>query len=267
MRWRNDRSRRYDYRRGVSYADDVPRAYQPRKGGPPLLFATDIRMTILVHLALAPGTVRIGLLWKHMGKRASTALYPLVERGLVMKWTWGPKTFVALDPCHPAAEPLRAMLVAIGKKYRFRPIPIDVDAREGGDVPQRRARHRDVRDTFGDKNRTMPLLLVHILGEAMSTDIGRSVPYVGSKKVLETLYMYCAFKLLTSRHVVIGKRHGEVFCFNDDHWPVPYVRAVLVALDQSMPQWRASAERKKGAPIPRRHDRREGRRKPGRWKW
>lgn len=90
---------------------------------------------------------------------------------------------------------------------------------------------------------------------------------VGSKTVLETLYMYRGFQLLTSRHVVIGKRHGEVFCFDNDYWLVPNVRAVLVALDQSMPQWRASAERKKGAPIPRRHDRREGRRKPGRWKW
>jgi hypothetical protein len=121
-------------------------------------------MTILVHLALTPGTVRIGWLWKHIGKKAPTALYPLVERGLITKWTWGAKTFVALDPCHPAAVPLRAMLVAIGNKYKFRPMPIDVDAHEGGDVPHRGARRRDVRDTFGDKNRTMPLLLVHILG-------------------------------------------------------------------------------------------------------
>jgi hypothetical protein len=266
MPWRK-RCHRYDYRKGVTCANGVPRAYQPRKGGPPLLFATDIRMTILVHLALAPGTVRIGWLWKHLGKKAPTALYPLVERGLVMKWKWGGKTFVALDPCHPAATPLRAMLIAIGKKYRFRPMPIDVDAREGGDVPSRPSRLRDVRDTFGDKNRTMPLLLVHVLGEAMSTDIARVVPYLEKTTTLDVLYMYRAFKLLKSRHKVIRKRHGEMFAFNEDHWLVPYVRAVLAALDKAMPQWRASAERKKGAPIPKKDDRRDGRRKSGRWKW
>jgi hypothetical protein len=266
MPWRN-RIHRYDYRAGITCAVGVPRAYQPRKGGPPLLFATDIRMTILVHLALAPGTVRIGWLWKHLGKKAPTALYPLVERRLVAKWRWAPKTFVALDPSHPAATPLRAMLIAIGKKYRFKPMPVDFDAREGGDVPVRRSRRGDVRDTFGDKNRTMPLLLLHVLGKAMSTDIVRVVPYLEEKTTRDVLYMYRAFKLLRSQREVVRKRRGEAFSFNDTHWLVPYVRAVLAALDETMPQWRASAERKKDAPIPRKHDRRDGRRKPGRRKW
>ncbi len=48
-----------------------------------VLFATDIRMTILVTLALASGPMRQKNLLNHIGKSAKTALYPLVERGLV----------------------------------------------------------------------------------------------------------------------------------------------------------------------------------------
>jgi hypothetical protein len=98
---------RFDYRGADFKSVTNPRAYQPRIGGPPLLFATDIRMTILVTLALADGPMRQKNLWRHIGKKAKTALYPLVENGLVAMWSIGPNNkFVALDPCHPAAEPL-----------------------------------------------------------------------------------------------------------------------------------------------------------------
>jgi hypothetical protein len=260
------RFERYDYRSGVKCAVGVSRGYQPREGGPPLLFATDIRMTILVHLALAPRTVRIGWLWKHLGGKHPTALYPLAERGLIMKWKLGRKTFVALDPCHPAAEPLRAMLVAVGKRYGFKPMPIDVDADDGGPVPTRPSRWRDVRDTFGDRNRTLPLLIVLVLNTAVVIDIVRVVPYLDKTAVRNILYMYRAFGILETKRVVAHKRRGVGFSFSETYWLVPHIRDVLKALDHAMPQWRAIAERQAATQTPRRHEYRE-RRKHGRWKW
>ncbi len=55
---RSSVGRQYDYRNDGVHAVAKPRAYQPRVGGPPLLFATDIRMTILVTLALARRPLR-----------------------------------------------------------------------------------------------------------------------------------------------------------------------------------------------------------------
>ena len=85
----NDGSRRskdkYDSQREAVQPVENPRAYQ-RRTGRPLLFAADIRMTILVTLALAGGPMRQKNLWKYIGKSAKTALYPLVERGLVSLW-------------------------------------------------------------------------------------------------------------------------------------------------------------------------------------
>ena len=108
VRTRVRNEHKYDYKGKGVQAVEKPRAYQPRVSGPPLLFATDIRMTILVTLALAGGPMRQKNLWKHIGKSAKTALYPLVERGLVSMWRLNAsKVYVALDPCHPAAEPLR----------------------------------------------------------------------------------------------------------------------------------------------------------------
>jgi hypothetical protein len=87
-------------------------------GGPPLLFATDIRMTILVTLALADGPIRQKNLWKHIGKSSKTALYPLVKYGIVAMWGNSRSCqCVALDPCHPAADALRSLLLAIAKNF------------------------------------------------------------------------------------------------------------------------------------------------------
>jgi hypothetical protein len=55
---RRGKEHRYDYRHAAVQGVPNPRAYQPRVGGPLLLFATDIRMTILVTLALAGGSMR-----------------------------------------------------------------------------------------------------------------------------------------------------------------------------------------------------------------
>lgn len=258
---------RYDYRMGVEYATSVPRAYQPRKGGPPLLFATDVRMTILVHLALAPSPVRPAWLWRHIGRRSHLALYPLIERGLITSWKVNGATFIALDPCHPAAYELGVLLLVVGRLYGFEAMQYDGGAGIRSTTPTRSSRRRDVRYTFGDRTRTMTLLLVYILGEAISTDIERCVPRLERGMVRDTLNMYCAFGLLKKRRVVRSKRRAHGFSFDDAHPLVPYIKDVLKALDERMPQWRAVAERQRTSQPPLRFDRQDGRRKIGRWKW
>ena len=256
-----------DYRKGIRYARRVPVSYQPRKGGPPLLFATDVRMTILVHLALAPGPVRPSWLWRHLKKGSPTTLKDLVARGLVSRWRLGPKAFIALDPCHPAARSLCELLRFVGHTYKFRPIAVDVDAREGGDAPVRPSRRRDVRNTFGDRQRTMPLLLLHVLNEAAAIDIARCVPYLDASTIRHVLYMYRAFGVLQSRYAVHHKRRTIAFSFNEENPLVPYVRSVLAMLDKEMPQWRFAAVRQRIAPLPPSWKRHHEQRKRKRWKW
>jgi hypothetical protein len=260
---------RYDYRSGVQYAVGTPRSYQPRKGGPPLLFATDIRMTLLAHLALSAGPMRQVWLWRHLHKRAPLALYDLVERGLVAKWNQSTcASFIALDPAHPAAPELRQMLLEVARLYDgFSEPKYDVKAMDGGDIPVRKSRRRDVRYTFGDPIRTMALLLVYVLGEASAADIARCVPYVDTKSVRHVLYMYTAFGLLRRRRMVVHKRRSLVFAFDMEHPLARHVLEVVAALDRAMPLWRVTAQRQSAAPMPTRRERHDGRRKPKRWKW
>lgn len=266
---RSSVGRQYDYRNDGVRAVAKPRAYQPRVGGPPLLFATDVRMTILVTLALARGPLRQKNLWKHLGKLAKTALYPLVERGLVAMWRLGPSNvYVALDPCHPAAQPLRRFLLRVAELYPGFVTPTyGVDDRDGGDPPLRPRRRRDVRYTFGDPIRTMVLLLVHLRGELVGVDAERIVPYLERCSVRDVLWMYRAFGLLESRYVVQNRRHANGFRFDERHPLVPYVQEVLAALDHAMPQWRVRERRQRTEAIPKRSDPRRGRRKSGQWKW
>lgn len=57
---------RFDYRAGI-ISSDKPHGSQPRVDGPPLLFTTDARMTLLVTLALTGRPVRPGSLWRVLG--------------------------------------------------------------------------------------------------------------------------------------------------------------------------------------------------------
>jgi hypothetical protein len=266
---RNPNEHRYDYKHLGVQAVERPRAYQPRVDGPPLLFATDIRMTILVALALADGPLRQANLWKHIGKSAKTALYPLVKHGLVAMWSLNRgRKYVALDPCHPAAVPLRQLLLAVADHYPgFSKPKFSVDNRDAGDAPTRPSRRRDVRLTFGDPRRTMPLLLVHIREQMVGVDVPRIVPYVNQSTARDVFWMYRAFGILKMEYVVAKKRRGYAFTFDDACPLVPYIRAVLTALDKAMPQWRIRAERQASEPIPKRQDDHRSRRKPGRWKW
>jgi hypothetical protein len=230
-----------------------------------LLFATDARMTVLVHLALVTGTVRVGWLWQHLRAKPWTALEDMVERGLIYKWRIGRDAFVALDPCHPAARELREMLTAIGNLYGFKPMPQDVVGIDAGAPSARPSRPRDVRETFGNIHRTMVLLLVHILGEVAARDIERCLTYEHGRTVSGILYMFKAFGLLKARSGVLHKRHAVAFSFNEEHPLTPHVRAVLGALEETMPYWRVVAKRQKTGLIPRSWDR-HNRRKPDKWR-
>lgn len=259
--------RNYDYRQGIEYAVGAPRAYQPREGGPPLLFLTDIRMTILVHLALAPTPIRCCWLWKHLGKSCKTALYPLIETGLVVKWRASGATYIALDPAHPAAHEIGVLLLQVARLYKgFKPIPYDADT-VIQHVPVRRSRRRDVRLTFGDPTRTMSLLLIHILGEPISTDVERCVRYTERSTVRGLFDMYAAFRLLNRTQVIRSKKRAYGYSFNDDHPLVPYIKEVLAALDRAMPMWRSTAERQRVEPLPTKRGTKKGGFKPNRRRW
>jgi hypothetical protein len=257
-----------DYRLGVPGVEN-PRSFQPRAGGPPLLFGTDIRMTILVNLALAAGPIRQSNLWRHMGKKAKTALYPLVKSGLVVMWQLDSnKKFVALDPCHPAAEQLRLLLLAVAENYPgFTEPPYGVDNRDAGGAPRRPRRLRDVRYTFGDPRRTMSLLLIHLREGFVPVDARRVVPYLVPQVVRQMYWMFEAFGILERHYLVIHKRRGHAYMFDEENPLVPHVRAVLMALDEAMPQWRVRADRQEIEILRRGDDRHFGRRKPNRWKW
>ncbi len=89
----------------------------------------------------------------------------------------------------------------------------------------------------------MVLLLVHLRGELVGVDAERIVPYLERCSVRDVLWMYRAFGLPESGYVVVHKRRGNGFRFNNQHPLVPYIRDVLSALDGAMPQWRVRERR------------------------
>ncbi len=184
-------SERYDWRLGVETAAKRPRAYQPRAGGPPLLFATDVRMSILVTLALANRPLRCADLWRHIGRRNFGCVRDLARRGLIACWQVGRATLVALEPNHPAVGSMRALLLRVARRYGFPP-PLEQCSMIGPvAVPVRRAKI-DPRLTFGDKNRTLPLLIVAIRGRANSEQVARCIPRSDPKTVRHILLMFKA---------------------------------------------------------------------------
>lgn len=259
----------YDYRtNGVEYAISKPVAYQPRLGGPPLLFVSDVRATLLVTLALHGGSIRLQRLWEHLGARPRGALIDLVDTGLVTMWRLSRgKVFAALDPAHPAAPSIRRLLVRIGQLYGFQVPKYHADNELAGLPPLRRSRRRDVRTTFGYRHRTIPLLLLHIFGEANAAEVARCVPGLEAGTVRSTFWMFGAFGILKYDRRVKGKSRGFAFQFDERNVFHHELSAVLAELDAAMPQWRIVAQRQSDSVAKTVHELRRGRRKPGRWKW
>lgn len=256
-----------DYRYGIKFARGVPRSYQPRRGGPPLLFATDARMTILIGLALSGGAMRLNRLWAFTQRKNIGCVASLVANGLVATWRLGrSETHVALDPAHPAAKALRKLLLKAGAIYGFDEPSYHVDNVRGGSAPFRPSRRRDVRYTFGDPNRTLSLLMRYILGEANAKEIERCVPRLAVKSVRHALWMFHAFGVLKSRRIVRGRSRGIGFRCNPGHVLAVEIARVLAALDAAMPQWRLMAERQIDASRRTVRQIRSGA-KAGRWAW
>lgn len=249
-----------DYRYGMPYARKRPKGYQARKGAPPLLFATDIRMTVLVTIAQARGPIRCMELWSHIGRKYVGCVRDLDARGLICKWALRKdEVYAALNPVHPAAAPLRKLLLLIGEVYGFEPPTL---AGKRPPVPRRRWTERNSRATFGDHIRTLPLLALFVLGRAGVLEIARCVPVVSRDSVSRICWMYRAFGLLDCER----ERRTIAFRFNREHILTGAVLDVLGALDEAMPHWRMLAEAQRISERVPRHEPRT-RRKHKRWKW
>ncbi len=254
---------RYDWRQGIEPAIRVPRSFQPRKDGPPLLFATDARMTILVTLALAKRPMRCADLWHHIGRKNVGCLRELAKRGLVAKWRVGYReVYAALEPSHPTAQSLRRLLLRVAKVYGFKGV-VEQTMLFPERFPPARRKTFDVRLTLGDRTRTLPLLMVFIRQEANTDQVARCIPRIDVNTVRHALLMFKAFGLLRSTRV----SRGIAYSFDPSHPLTIELCGVLAELDAAMPQWRIVAENDVSEPRRRSRELRFGRRKPGRWKW
>ncbi len=238
---------RYDWREGIDVAIGAPRAYQPRRGGPPLLFSTDLRMTILVTLAQVEGPARCADLWVHIGRKNYGCLRGLKSRGLIAMWRLGKQgTFAALEPAHPASEPLRRLLHCVATVHGFkRPIQ-QLGLLEAIALPKRRSKI-DPRCTFGDPTRTLPLLVVYVRGHANAEQVVRCIPRSDPRTVRQALLMFRAFHILKSQRI----SRGITYSLNHAHPLVPEIAQVLATLDHAMPQWRVVAEHDIASPRTR----------------
>jgi len=129
-------------------------------------------------------------------------------------------------------------------------------------VPMRRSKI-DARFTFGDKNRTLPLLMVAIRGKANADQVARCIPRSDVTTVRHVLLMFMAFGVLKRKRL----SRGMSFELDPFHELAAEIRNVLSDLDRAMPQWRVIAENDMREPRPRTRESHVGRRKPKRWKW
>jgi hypothetical protein len=195
---------------------------------------------------------------------------PTINDGIVTTWclpgdTRGKKRYVALDPAHPAASELKRLLLRIAEVYPGFTAPrYEADDIEAGQAPYRRSRLRDVRNTFGDRNRTLPLLLIYIAGSITGAAITRVVARSSAPTIQSHLWMFHAFGILRKSDV---KARGVAFELDPSHPLASEIKDVLRALDMAMPLWRRIFESQRDSTPVRIRSSRGGRRKPGRWKW
>ncbi|HEY5258886.1 MAG TPA: hypothetical protein VIJ12_10975 [Candidatus Baltobacteraceae bacterium] len=130
------------------------------------------------------------------------------------------------------------------------------------DVPVKAWSSTNLRYTFGDYYRTLPLLVLHILGEAGIVEIARAVPTMSREAVSQILWMYRAFGILK------GESRGKLlrFRFNREHALTSDIEAVLAVLDEANPLWRMVADHNRSTAPLVKHEIRSGR-KQKRWKW
>lgn len=230
--------KRSNWRKGIGSAGQVetPRSFQARRNGPPLLFLTDVRMTILVLIATADCPVRHLELKRDLMERGHSAIEPLVQSGLIISWKPSRKSKVyALDPAHPAHEPLKRLLQKISKLYEFPTLITDSTDVKRGLPPVRRSRRRDARLTFGNSINTLVLLAVYLMVRPNMTAVTGALARFHKKSINSALWRYQAFGVL--RQTGPGGRTGMLFELNPDYALADEIRPVLDSLLIALPQW------------------------------
>jgi hypothetical protein len=250
-----------DYRRGLDYAIGR-RNSQPRGDGPPLLFKTDVRASILCMLALAGRPMRFSEIRASVQKSCVYALRELTRSGLVKRAAFAKNVvYFDLDHSHPAASELRSLYLRLAEVYSM-PRPCFDATLPPVVLSASRVNSRDLAATFGAPVRTLPLLFVFIRGSANGDQIYRCMPFGDRKFTLRVLRMFRTFGVLESKRVSRGIQYSL-----SERCPiVNELTGVLRALDRAMPQWRAIIERDISAPKFRRESR-VGHRRNKRWKW
>lgn len=250
-----------DYRRGLDYACRK-KNLQPRADGPPLLFKTDTRASILCVLALSGRPMRQDEINTSVQRQCSVALTRLAEVGMLAKCVVGRKElYYDLDWAHPAAEELRELYLRLSQIYVM-PRPRFDFAAPSSTIKYRGPERYDLVGTFGGAVRTLPLLMIFIRGSASGEQIARCMPSGDRKFTLRILRMFKAFGVLESQRV----SRGIHYSFSSQCPFVGQLRQVLGVLDREMPHWRAIAERDTVAPRYRRESR-IGHRRNKRWRW
>ncbi len=238
---------------GIRHAN--PTTYQARVDGPPLLFMTDIRMSILVTLALSLVPYRPRDLKRALRvSNIDPCVTALVSSGLIASW-YGKcgARYLSLDPCHPCYDGLIILLRRIGQRYGF-PQPLYLsDSLLAGAAPKRVSRKRDTRMLFGSPMRTLVLLAVFKLGRASINQIHRALGLSDAKTVATTLFRYAAFGLLKVDE--IGGSSGIFFEVNPDFEFATDVRSILEQVARVLVVWTLKIERydSNGRPKTGRH--------------
>ena len=186
----------------------------------------------------------------HGGGKYNTALNKLVDDGLVAKLTITRKSVLyGLDPAHPAALPIRSLLLKISELYNFETPTPDPRALEGGQSPSRRSRKRDARYTFGDPVRTLVLLTVYVLESAHMSKITRILGRFSPTSVRNTLWRFRAFGVLNAAGSPRGRK-GIAFSLNPGYCFASEIRAVVASLRVALPHWETAIVRAAGSGSP-----------------
>jgi hypothetical protein len=229
---------RYNWRDVTDLGVERPTAWQVRAGGPPLLFATDMRMSILVTLAAAGGMIRrYRLMQCTRSGKCNTALETLIEHGLVARLRLSrSEVLLGLDAAHPVSVPLRDLLLRIAERYGFEKPMCDPNELEGGESPRRLSRRRDARYTFGDPERTLTLLAVYVLGEVRMKQLVCILGRFSEKSVRGTLWRFRSFGVLKATGTAGGTK-GIAFSLDCEYAFAGEIRSILESLATALPHW------------------------------
>lgn len=248
----------HDYKHlGLNHAGTgkAPRCTQSRLGGPPLLFKTDARATVLAHLAIANGPTRSMDLSQHLRRNHSKSVYTilltkLANEGLISKWKLPAlpgeracRVYYDLNPAYPGARELRALLWQIAIVYPgFSLVPYQPDNATAGVAPSRRpksshyvGRRFTIDYALGDDLTTKVLLGIYVMGQATNAILRRGATTYTVNRVGATLHKLAAFGILKKLRDDHAGRAGSAFVLDKAHPLHLELVAYLAALDIHYP--------------------------------